>query len=93
MIDHLLLAEKVKAEEELKSQRYQNEKLRKEMEKAKVSSLKTFGDIRLEGTPNVVGDSEYTYQKLKNKIIYKTGGDKYLTRGKDLITRIGDMDG
>lgn len=91
MVNHLLLAEKVKAEEEFKKQKYIAEKITKEMERAKIPISKTIGEVSLDGTPEVVGDMAHTYDKLKSKIVYKTGGDKYLTRGKDLITRVGEL--
>ena len=86
-MNHLLIAERVKAEEEVKRQKHLNSLMKNKMRNEKESIYDIVGEQRAILNPEVIGDSAYTYDKLKSKIIYNKGGDKYLTRGKNLIVR------
>lgn len=86
-MNHLLIAERVKAEEEIKRQKHLNSLMKNKMRNEKESIYDIVGEQKAILNPEVIGDSTYTYDKLKSKIIYNKGGDKYLTRGKNLIVR------
>ncbi|AIY85253.1 hypothetical protein U729_3274 (plasmid) [Clostridium baratii str. Sullivan] len=86
-MNHLLIAERVKAEEEIKKQKHLNSLMKNKIKSEKESIYDIVGEQRAILNPEVIGDSTYTYDKLKSKIIYNKGGDKYLTRGKNLIVR------
>lgn len=86
-MNHLLIAERVKAEEEVKRQKHLNSLMKNKMRNEKESIYDIVGEQKAILNPEVIGDSTYTYDKLKSKIIYNKGGDKYLTRGKNLIVR------
>ena len=86
-MNHLLIAERVNAEEEIKRQKQLNSLMKNKMRNEKESIYDIVGEQKAILNPEVIGDSTYTYDKLKSKIIYNKGGDKYLTRGKNLIVR------
>lgn len=84
-MNYQALIERVNAEEELKKRKYFESKMLNQKEKAKESIFDIYGHTRINGNPEVIGSNDYTYQKLKSKIIYSNAEDSYLRSGKELI--------
>lgn len=91
-MNYKALIERVNAEEEIKKRKYLESKILNQKEKAKESIYDIYGHKRINDNPEIIGSNDYTYQKIKNKIIYASTEDSYLKSGKELILNRSRLD-